>query len=421
MGQGAIKFLAWTATLVLGSNLCFADPLPSQRLSAYQVIGLALNHNVYQSQLKAGEAQTKAEWSAAQNMYTPRFGLRAVASAQHIPSYGVATQGSLGLGVTQPIFLPKAASSRAMAKAQYQQAQLNREQSGDERALAAWKALWAVISARESLKLTQEDLAYYQQKRNLIQTLADVGEATNFQVSQVEMALKNAQLEEKKQQLDVEQSETTLSELTGLVSPEFDFSSEFANQLTLPEGAKIGERAAQQAQIQVDMAKASVLGAMASGAPTVVLSAQYPLIEEGSFAEKSSWSATLSVNLDLNDGGQSAVQKKAAQASLEAAKLAQQQAIQSNQQSFETVIKSAQLAQEGVRLAEENRLLAEKNAKLAQVGYENGATNLNELLTARQGLTKARQGVLASLVSYANSWGQVHLLMGDWRQLVEQE
>jgi len=419
-----MRFVTIVALLAIGVLLrgvaAVAD-LPTKTLD--ECIAIAVQQ---QPSLKAAGAAVDAGhqrvWEAGSN-YLPQI-TAVYGAARRNSSFssrtggpgtggGITTQSqtfnfyNTGVGFTQVLFdFGQTLASIRSAQATEQSLQANLSTQRDTVVFNVKQSYFNVLAANRLMGVADETVRQSQKHLEQAQGRYDVGMAPKFDVTNVQVQLAQAELNQVTARNNVAVARETLRDALGLVGPlDFDLVDDFGSRrvpisaedaLALaydkrPELLSIQaqERSAEE---QITFLQRNYLPNVTGNGAYNWTGNDYPL--------QSSWNIGAAVNLSIFNGGLTVAQVAEAKANLSNLKFNEDVLRLNIALEVRQAVINLEQAAEAIRVAEKGLQQARENLDLAEGRYKTGVGNIIELTDAQTSLTSAEANYVKALYAY---------------------
>ena len=284
--------------------------------------------------------------------------------------------------------------------------------------LGAKQAYFGVLAARRLRDVADETLRQAEQHLKLAQGRFDVGLAARFDVTQAQVQVANARLNQLTAHNNVAVALETLRNALGLRDPlDFDIVDTLDVHPALvdepsalaaaydhrPELHSVQER--QQAlQAQIKSLQRSYLPSINGNAGYDWTGTDYPL--------RSGWNIGATVNLSLANGGLTTAQIGEARANLHGLDFQEESLRQNIALEVRQDVLNLRQAQESIGVSQEGLRQADENLALAEGRYSTGVGSIVELTDAQTSRAGAAASAVQALYSYQTTLAALEKAMG---------
>ena len=413
-------------------------------LTMERAIGIALDDNLTVLSAKQGVESAKGSSKAASSALLPYLTL----SGEHnvydkVSNYpDHETLARVALAYT----LYNGGSNQAQSKAGklgIEQAKEQLRNSGEQVALTVWNAYCNVLYSIEVCRNTRSALDYYTNYQKELEQRVIHGLSTNLDLTRAKQQRENARADDISASNNYESARIELCrllrfppetpiELTGTLE---DRLPSIEDSQIVPEDIEMAVQSVLDARPDyaalkhaVGIQKNQVTIAKAGMMPTVSVASGYRFAYDWQGLESSNdnqWTASITLDIPLYDGGATSGNVRAAKAGLQTA--------ENNLKEQEEVIR-AELADTWLTLqnslesavaARSNVSLAEDSLRYAENGYREGVNTQLDVLDARNELTAANlllaQNLNACRIAQANCWKARGIMIPLSLQLTKEE
>ena len=387
------------------------EPIWRGPLTISQAVGVALEHN-RQIQIAMQErVKAKGLLIEATSGALPQVNFTGSYTRSDTPFMGTPDNRSIGLGLTQPIYL--GGSVRAAirgAKINIDIAEEVLRQSCQEVLFQVQKGYYDVLLARELKRADEEQVSLARSHLENVEKRLKEGVASKFDLLRAQVALANARAQAIQSQNAVHLAVTAFLKTLGL-SPQsqVDFLDELVYEEMVSEFDQEEARALiyrsdlRQAALNIRYQKESIEIAKADFRPRLNFLASYNYVRPFA-AIGDVWgdelSATVALEVPVFDGFRTKGKVMQEEASLEALKTLALDLEETMRQELQEAFLSIDDAREFVESQEANVTQAEESLRLAEVGYKNGVNRLIEVHDARVALTQARRNLCQAVYNH---------------------
>jgi outer membrane protein len=268
------------------------------------------------------------------------------------------------------------------------------------------QAYFALLAAYRLRDVADEVVRQTEQHLELAQGRFDVGFAPKFDVTQAQVQLANAELNQVTARNNVTLGRETLRNALGLSGPlDFDvvdvldaprvaLDAADAVALAFEHRPEIRSLRAEQAAaaLQVDALRKDYLPKVSGGANYTFSGQRYPL--------QDTWNLGAAVNLSVFNGGLTTAQVGEARANLEILEANETSLRQNVELEVRQAMANVQQGAESIRVAEKGRRQARENVELATGRYATGAGSIIEVTDAQASLANAEASHVQALANY---------------------
>lgn len=396
-----------------------ADDLPPKTLA--ECVAIAVQQH---PSLKAAGASVEAGhqrvWEAASN-YLPQ--LNANYNASRKRTSNSAQTGGTGIGFAQTLnfysnslsftqvlfdFGQTLASIRS-AQAAEQSLEADLSTQRDTVVLNVKQAYFNLLAAIRLLKVADDTVHQSQKHLEQAQGRYDVGIAPKFDVTNVQVQLAQAELNQVTARNNVAVARETLRNALGLVGPlDFDVVDDFGSrrvQISAEEALALAydkRPELQSIQAQERSAEQHIASLQRNYLPNLTSNGAYNWTGKD-YPLQSSWNVGANVNLSIFNGGLTTAQVAEQKANLSNLKFNEDVLRQNIALEVRQAVLNLQQAAESIRVAEKGLQQARENLDLADGRYKTGVGNIIELTDAQTSLTTAEASFVQALYGYQNS------------------
>lgn len=402
----AVALLAWPAWA--------GEPGVKKTLAECLAIALA-QHPSLHAAASTVEAGRQRVWQATStylpqvtaNFDASRAAISGGTDSSHNGGTHTFSQYSTGVGFTQMLFdfgqaldgiraaQATEASLRAQATTQRETVILNVKQ-----------AYLNLLAAARLLVVADETIRQNQQHLDLAQGRFDVGLAAKFDVTQAQVQLANAELNQVTVRNAVSVARETLRNALGLSTPmDFDIVDDLDLQRvavdeTTALAAAYDKRPELQSLRAQELATSAQIAALQKEhLPKVSGNGSYSWAGND-YPLEENWNIGAMVNLSLFNGGLTTAQIGEAKANLANLKFTEEGTRQNIALEVRQAVLNLHQADESIRVAEKALLQARENLELAEGRYQTGVGNIIELTDSQASLTSAEANQVRTLYSY---------------------
>jgi outer membrane protein len=314
---------------------------------------------------------------------------------------------STGAGLTQVLFdFGQTLNSIRSAQAAEQSLQANRTTQREVVVLDVKQAYFNVLATRRLLTVANETVRQNEKHLEQAQGRFTVGLAAKFDVTQAQVQVANAELNQVTARNNVAVARETLRNALGLIGPlDFDIVDNFdVHEVSITENDALaaaydrrpevqGIRAQELATTeQISALQKNYLPSVQAKADYIYLGIDYPL--------SNVWDFGATVNLNLFNGGLTTAQVGEQKANLSNLKFNEEVLRQNIALEVRQAVLNLQQAAESIRVSEKGLQLARENLDLAEGRYSTGVGNIIELTDAQTSLTTAEANHVQALYTY---------------------
>jgi len=418
-----LKTIAGVVCLsLLPYELAAADDLPTKSLA--ECIELAVQQH---PSLKAAAASVDAGhqrvWEAASN-YLPQVGATYAANRRNssvsariggsATNLGTQSQTfnfySTGFSFTQVLFdFGQTLASIRSAQAAEQSLEADLSTQRDTVVLNVKQSYFNLLAAKRLLKVADDTV--HQNEKHLEQAKGryDVGMAPKFDVTNVQVQLAQAELNQLTARNNVSVARETLRNALGMVGPlTFDVADDFGSrriQITSEEALALAyDKRPELLSIQAQerSTEQTISSLQKNYLPNLTGNGTYNWTGND-YPLESSWNIGANVNLSIFNGGLTTAQVGEAKANLANLKFNEDVLRQNIALEVRQAVLNLQQAAESIHVAEKGLQQARENLDLADGRYKTGVGNIIELTDAQTSLTTAEANYVQALYNYQNS------------------
>lgn len=326
---------------------------------------------------------------------------------------GITTQSqtfnfyNTGVGFTQVLFdFGQTLASIRSSQAAEQSLQADLSTQRDTVVFNVKQSYFNVLAANRLMRVADETVRQSQKHLEQAQGRYEVGMAPKFDVTNVQVQLAQAELNQVTARNNVAVARETLRNALGLIGPlDFDMVDDFGRRrvtisaddaLALaydkrPELLSIQaqERSAEE---QITFLQRNYLPNVTGNGAYNWTGNEYPL--------QSSWNIGANVNLSIFNGGLTVAQVAEAKANLSNLKFNEDVLRLNIALEVRQAVINVQQAAEAIRVADKGLQQARENLDLAEGRYKTGVGNIIELTDAQASLTSAEANYVKALYSY---------------------
>ncbi|MFN8627980.1 MAG: TolC family protein [Candidatus Binatia bacterium] len=263
-----------------------------------------------------------------------------------------------------------------------------------------------VLATLRLLAVADETVRQNQKHLEQAQAKFKVGLAAKFDVTQAQVQVANAELNQVTARNNVAVARETLRNALGLTGPlDFDIVDTFdVHHLSMTEAQALSAAYDNRPEIQSlraqQRAAANQIAALKKDyLPSVHGTADYNFQGTNS-PSKELWDVGATVNLNLFNGGLTTAQIGEQKANLSNLKFNEEVLRQSVALEVRQAVLNLQQAGESIRVSEKALQLARENLELAEGRYKTGVGNIIELTDAQASLTTAEANHVQALYTY---------------------
>lgn len=393
------------ALLLLAPAAGAEEPLGLQ-----EALTLALEANLEVKSAREELARAEGLFRAARSGLVPTVSLTGSHRRNHATSSRPDEETAGALTLSQWVYaggVVRAGERQALAN--LRRADLTASDREEAVTLKVYEAFCSVLLAQADLETAREALTYAEGFLGELTKRRELGLSTNLDVNRAEQqaATSRSDLIRATNALDgarihlftlIRLDPMTARQVRGDLEMEsFEGKREVSIERALalrPDLAGLREDGAIQRE-EIEIARGGLR-------PTVKLNASYGVKDDSSVGgvEDDEWTASLNVDFPLFDGGLTKGQVEEAQARFRQI----ENDITAREEAIEAEISQAYLDLESaeaiVGVARQNLDIARESLRLAEVGYREGVNVQLDVLSARTGLTEARQKLAEALRNY---------------------
>jgi len=347
--------------------------------------------------------QVNANYNATRqktNPITSAFGVGAVESR----TYNLFTAGG---SLTQVLFdFGRTLDSIRAAQASEQALQADLSTQRETVILNVKQGYFNVLATQRLLAVADETVRQNQKHLEQAQARFNVGLAAKFDVTQAQVQVANAELNQVTARNNVAVARETLRNALGLTGPlDFDVVDTFdVHQVSITEeealAAAYGNRPEIQSLRAQQQAAANQITALKKDyLPSVQGNADYKFLGTDS-PSKDLWDVMANINLNLFNGGLTTAQIGEQKANLSNLKFSEEVLRQSVALEVRQAVLNLQQAAESIRVSKKALQQARENLDLAEGRYKTGVGNIIELTDAQASLTTGEANHVQALYNY---------------------
>ncbi|MFI5395809.1 MAG: TolC family protein [Candidatus Binatia bacterium] len=314
---------------------------------------------------------------------------------------------SAGGSLTQVLFdFGQNLNSIRSAQASEQSLQADRTTQQETVVLNVKQGYFNVLATRRLLTVADETVRQNEKHLEQAQGRFNVGLAAKFDVTQAQVQVANAELNQVTARNNVAVARETLRNALGLTGPlDFDIVDNFdVHQVSTTEGEAL--TAAYDKRPELQSLRAQELAAVEQIAalqknylPSLQGNADYKFQGTNS-PSQDLWDIGAKVNLSLFSGGLTTAQVGEQKANLSNLKFNEEVLRQNIALEVRQAVLNLQQAAESIRVSEKGLQLARENLDLAEGRYNTGVGNIIELTDAQASLTTAEANHVQALYTY---------------------
>jgi len=263
-----------------------------------------------------------------------------------------------------------------------------------------------VLATQRLLAVADETVRQNQKHLELAQARFNVGLAAKYDVTQAQVQVANAELNQVTARNNVAVARETLRNALGLTGPlGFDVVDTFdVHQVSITEeealAAAYGNRPEIQSLRAQQQAAANQITALKKDyLPSVQGNADYKFLGTDS-PSKDLWDVMANINLNLFNGGLTTAQIGEQKANLSNLKFSEEVLRQSVALEVRQAVLNLQQAAESIRVSKKALQQARENLDLAEGRYKTGVGNIIELTDAQASLTTGEANHVQALYNY---------------------
>ena len=390
-----------------------------------KALQIALNENLTVLTARQEVERAKGQSKAAQAALNPSLSLQGQGNAYDMPNQADNEALAKAL-VSQTLYSGgKNSAAAAQGRLGITKAEQSLSDTRESVASSVWNAFCEVLYRKAVLRSTANALDYYVNAEKELKKRVEFGLSTNLDLTRIRQQKENARAEHISAGNNLESARVELCRLlrlppdanVELVGERSDGLPKLEDTKKAPEEGVLerilerrGDYQALKTALQVQ--KKEITIARSGMSPTLSLSGGYRFGYTGSGtyagSSKDQWSASLTLDVPLYDGGSTSGNLKAAKAGLtqaENALLEKEEAIKAE---LADNWLSLQNALEALSAGRQNLKLAQESLRYAESGYKEGVNTQLDVLQARSDLTAADQKLAGYLrdsrVAQANLW-----------------
>jgi outer membrane protein len=409
----------WVAVVLIGLLALPAaaeEKQPEKNLA--ECIAIALEHH---PSLKAAAASVQAGnqrvWQAVSG-YLPQISAtysanRRNTSAAARTGTNIGTQSqtfnfyNTGVSFSQMLFdFGQTLDSIRSAQASEQSLQADERTQRETVVLNVKQSYFNLLAARRLLAVADETVRQNQQHLDLAQGRFHVGLAAKFDVTQAQVQLANAELNQVTARNNVAIARETLRNALGLTSPlDFDIVDTLdVHQVHISEQAALSSAYDKRPELQSiraqELANDEQIAALQKNyLPNITGNGAYDWTGTD-YPLQSNWNVGANVNLSIFNGGLTNAQIGEAKANLSNLKFNEEVLRQNIALEVRQAVLNLQQAAESIRVSEKGLQQARENLELAEGRYKTGVGNIIELTDAQASLTTAEANHVQALYNY---------------------
>jgi outer membrane protein len=318
-------------------------------------------------------------------------------------SYFYSTGGSL----TQMLFdFGQTLDSIRSAQAAEQSLQADRTTQREVVVLNVKQAYFNVLATRRLLTVADETVRQNEKHLEQAQGRFNVGLAAKFDVTQAQVQLANAQLNQVTARNNVAVARETLRNALGLTGPlDFDIVDNFdVHRVTVTESEALTAAYDNRPELRSihaqELATTRQIAALQKNyLPSVQAKADYNYLGTD-YPLRNVWDVTANVNVNLFNGGLTTAQIGEQKANLSNLKYNEEVQRQNIALEVRQAVLNLEQAAESIRVSETALREARENLDLAEGRYNTGVGNIIELTDAQASLTTAEANHVQALYNY---------------------
>jgi outer membrane protein len=317
---------------------------------------------------------------------------------------------SAGVGFTQLLFdFGQTLNSIRAAQASEQSLQADFMTQKDSVVLNAKQAYFNVLATRRLLGVADETVRQNQKHLEQAQGRFGVGLAAKFDVTQAQVQLAQAELNQVTARNNVAVARETLRNALGLTTTlDFDIVDNFdVHTLEITEGKALSLAYDQRPELQSLQAQErstieQIDALQKNYLPNVTTNGRYQW-SASDYPLQPSWTVGATVNLSIFNGGLTTAQLAEQKANLANLKYNEEVERQNIALEVRQDVLTLQQAAESIRVSEKGLQQARENLDLAEGRYKTGVGNIIELTDAQASLTTAEANYVQALYTYKTS------------------
>lgn len=315
-----------------------------------------------------------------------------------------------GIGFTQVLFdFGQTLNSIRAAQASEQSLQADMSTQQDTVVLNVKQAYFNVLATRRLLGVADETVHQNQKHLEQAEGRFSVGLAAKFDVTQAQVQLAQAELNQVTARNNLAVARETLRNALGLTGPlDFDIVDNFdVHTLEISQDKALSLAYDQRPELQSLLAQEratneQILALEKNYLPNLTSNGQY-LWSASDYPLASSWMVTAAVNLSVFNGGLTTAQVGEQKANLANIKYNEEVERQNIALEVRQDVLNVQQAGESIRVSAKGLQQARENLELAEGRYKTGVGNIIELTDAQASLTTAEASYVQALYSYKTS------------------
>ena len=419
----SLKTIAWVVCLsLLPYELAAADDLATKTLAECIEIAVQQHPSLKAAAASVGAGHQRV-WQAASN-YLPQVDATYGANRRNSSvsariggtASNVGTQSqtfnfyNTGVSFTQVLFdFGQTLASIRSAQAAQQSLEADLSTQRDTVVLNVKQAYFNLLAAKRLLKVADDTVHQNEKHLEQAQGRYDVGMAPKFDVTNVQVQLAQAQLNQLTARNNVAVARETLRNALGMIGPlNFDIADDFGSrrvQISSEEALALAydkrpELLSIQAQERsteetISSLQKNYLPNLTGNGAYTWTGNDYPL--------ESSWNIGANLNLSIFNGGLTTAQVGEAKFNLSNLKFNEDVLRQNIALEVRQAVLNLQQAAESIHVAEKGLQQARENLDLADGRYKTGVGNIIELTDAQTSLTTAEANYVQALYNYQNS------------------
>jgi outer membrane protein len=292
------------------------------------------------------------------------------------------------------------------AQATEQSLEADRSTQRDSVVLGVKQAYFNVLATRRLLAVADETVRQNQKHLDQAQARFGVGLAAKFDVTQAQVQLANAELNQVTARNNVAVAHETLRNALGLTGPlDFDIVDNFdVHTVQITEEAALSTAYDKRPELQSLRAQESATSEQITALqknylPNVQAKADYNYLGID-YPLSNTWDVGATVNLSIFNGGLTTAQVGEQKANLANLKFNEEVERQSIALEVRQDTLNLQQAVESIRVSDKGLQLARENLELAEGRYNTGVGNIIELTDAQASRTTAAANYVQALYNY---------------------
>jgi outer membrane protein len=312
-----------------------------------------------------------------------------------------------GASLTQTLFdFGQTLDAIRAAQASEQSLQADRTTQLNTVVLNLKQAYFSVLATRRLLAVADETVRQNQKHLELAEARFQVGLAAKFDVTQAQVQLANAELNQVTARNNVAVARETLRNALGLTGPlDFDIVDNLGiHQVTISEDDALAAAYDRRPELQSIRAKElstseQIAALQMSYLPTLQAQANYNW-QGTDYPLSNTWAFGGNLTLPIFSGGLTTAQIGEQKANLSNLKFNEEVLRQNIALEVRQAVLNIQQAAESIRVSEKGLQLARENLDLAEGRYQTGVGNIIELTDAQASLTTAEANNVQALYNY---------------------